>query len=80
MIFSFGVVLLLFCIIVFNRKMFKKFIAYDCFLEIACHCLNTNANFGPFKGMCLKHFGKKNGSNGSNSVFFIMNASEHIMY
>ena len=35
-----------------------------------------NANFGQFKGMCLKHFDKKNGS---NSVFAIINASEHIV-
>ena len=56
--------------------MFKKCIACDCFLEIACHCLNINANFGQFKEMCFKHFGKKNGS---NNVFFIMNASEHIV-
>ena len=56
--------------------MFKKFIVCDCFLEIACSCLNKNADFGQFKGMCLKHFDKKNGS---NSVFAIMNASEHIV-
>ena len=35
-----------------------------------------NANFGQFDGMCIKHFDKKNGS---NSVFVIMNASEHIV-
>ena len=35
-----------------------------------------NANFGQFNGMCIKHFDKKNGS---NSVFVIMNASEHIV-
>ena len=33
-----------------------------------------NANFGHFKGMCLKHFDK---NNGSNSVFVIMNAWDH---
>ena len=53
--------------------MFKKFIVCDCFLEIACHCLNRNANFGQFKGTCLKHFDK---NNGSNSVLVILNASE----
>ena len=53
--------------------MFKKLIVCDYFLEIACHCLNMNANFGQFKGMCLMHFDKMNGS---NSVFVIMNASE----
>ena len=53
--------------------MFKKLIVCDYFLEIACHCLNMNANFGQFKGMCLIHFDKMNGS---NSVFVIMNASE----
>ena len=42
----------------------------DCFLEIAYHCLNINANF------CQFHFDKKNGSNG---VFVIVSASEHIM-
>ena len=47
----------------------------DCFLEIACNCLNISANVGQFKGMCFKHFDK----DGSNSVFVIMNASEHIM-
>ena len=46
----------------------------DCFLEIACHYLNMNANLGQFKRLCLMHFDKKNGSN----VFVIMNASEHI--
>ena len=53
--------------------MLKKLIVCDYFLEIACHCLNMNANFGQFKGMCLMHFDKMNGS---NSVFVIMNASE----
>ena len=53
--------------------MFKKLIVCDYFLEIACHCFNMNANFGQFKGMCLMHFDKMNGS---NSVFVIMNASE----
>ena len=53
--------------------MFKKLIVCDYFLEIACRCLNMNANFGQFKGMCLMHFDKMNGS---NSVFVIMNASE----
>ena len=43
--------------------MFKKFIVCECFLGIACHCLNM-------------HFDKKNGN---NSVFVIMNASEQIM-
>ena len=56
--------------------MFKKFILCDCSMEIACHCLNMNANFGQFKGMCLKYFDKKNDS---NRVFVIMNASEHIV-
>ena len=53
--------------------MFKKIIVCDCFLEIACHYLNRNANFGQFKGVCLEHFDK---NNGSNSVFVIMNGSE----
>ena len=52
--------------------MFKKFIVCDCFLEIACHCLNIDANFGQFKRMCLKHFDKRNGSNG---IFGILNTS-----
>ena len=56
--------------------MFKKLFVCDCFLEIACYCLNMNTNFGQLKGMCLKHFDKENGS---NSVFVIMNASEHIV-
>ena len=43
--------------------MLKKLIVCDYFLEIACHCLNMNANFGQFKGMCLMHFDKMNGSN-----------------
>ena len=72
----FGVVFIVFLYYIFNRKRFKKFIAYDCFAEIACHCLNMNANFHQFKGTCLKHFDKKNSS---NSVFVIINASEHIV-
>ena len=44
--------------------MFKKLIMCDCCLEIAGHCLNTNANFGQFKGMCFKYFDK----NDSNST------------
>ena len=56
--------------------MFKKLIVCDFFVEIACHCLNTNANFGQLKRTCLKHFDKKNGS---NSVFVIMNALQHIV-
>lgn len=49
----------------------------DCFLEIACHCLNMSANSGQFKRMCLMHFDKKNGS---NSLFVIMNASGQFMH
>ena len=60
------------CIMVFNKKMFKKFIVCDCFLEIVCHCWNFDSNFGQFKRMCLMHFDKKNGS---SSVFVIMNVS-----
>ena len=57
------VLLYLFIISLLIEKMLNKFIVCDCFLEIACRCLNT-------------YFDKKNGN---NSVFFIMNASEQIM-
>ena len=72
----FGVVFIVFLYYIFNRKMFKKFIADDCFVEIACHCLNMNANFNQFKGKCLQHFERKNDS---NSLFVIINASEYIV-
>ena len=48
---------LFFCIIVLlTEKMFKKFKVCDCFMEIACYCLNISATFTHFRKMCLIHF------------------------
>lgn len=34
--------------------MFKEFEVCDCFLDVACYCLETNADFDQFQRKCLK--------------------------
>lgn len=53
--------------------MFKKFKVWGCFLEIACYCLNIDANFGHFQKLCFMHFDKQSRR---DEVFFIKNTSQ----
>ena len=52
------------------EKMFKKFKVCDCFLDIACYCLNINAHFAQFQKKCLRLKG------GWNDIFIIKNSSQ----
>ena len=45
--------------------MFKKFKVCDCFLDIACYCLDINADFAQFQKEC----GRLNGE--WNDIFII---------
>ena len=46
----------LFCTVVFNRKMFKRYKVCDCFLDVACYCLHSNADFVSFEKRCKEKF------------------------
>ena len=53
--------------------MFKMYKVCDCFLEVACHCWYTNADFDSFQKMCKEKFEKDN-SNRDNHLFCILKA------
>ena len=59
--------------------MLKKFKVCGCFLEIACCCLNIDANFGHFQKLCFMHFDKQSRR---DEVFFIKNSHSpfHVSY
>ena len=41
--------------------MYKGYKVCDCFFEVACHCLHTNADFVSFQKICQeKYDGKHN--------------------
>ena len=41
--------------------MYKKFKVCDCFLDIACYCLDINADFDQFQKECVRLKGGWNG-------------------
>ena len=47
-------------LVVLIEKMLKKFKVCDCFLDIACYCLEINAYFAQFQKECLRLRGWKN--------------------
>ena len=63
----------LFCITVFNRKIFKRYKVCDCFLDVACYSLLTNAGFVSFEKMCKEKFDTVD-----NRIFCILKAERNV--
>ena len=49
--------------------MFKKFKVCDCFLDVACYCLEINVDFAQFQKDCVRQ-------KGWNDIFIIKNTSQ----
>lgn len=55
--------------------MFKKYKVCDCFLDVACYCLHTDADFVTFEKMCKKKFDAVD-----NQIFCILKAKPNVLH
>ena len=54
--------------------MFKRYKVCDCFLDVACYCLHSNADFVSFEKMCKEKFDAVD-----NRIFCILKAEPNLL-